>query len=173
MPSSELRLPDCASLCTARLRDRECSLSCRVYRLGWQCSLAGLCRLVRRTRGDRWSIDRSFLKKRPCSCTAVRDRNDAIPDDLSSSTCLDILSVRGNVCNDAQVSRPSEKEGEISNFLELNDGDYVLKRLGMVRRVRSGESKSQMARSMASFGSSSVYFPFICFPRCLLPINCR
>ena len=49
---------------------------------------------------------------------------------------------------ETQVSRPSIKEGGFSNFLELNDGDYLLKRLEMVRRVKSGESKAQVAREL-------------------------
>ena len=49
---------------------------------------------------------------------------------------------------EAQVSRPSENEGEISNLLELDDGDYLLKRLEMVRRVKSGKSKAQVAREL-------------------------
>lgn len=49
---------------------------------------------------------------------------------------------------ETQVSRPSVKEGGFSNFLELNDGDYLLKRLEMVRRVKSGESKAQVAREL-------------------------
>ena len=49
---------------------------------------------------------------------------------------------------ETQVSRPSIKEGGISNFFELNDGDYLLKRLEMVRRVKSGESKAQVAREL-------------------------
>lgn len=49
---------------------------------------------------------------------------------------------------ESQVSQPSAKEGEITNFLELNDDDYLLKRLEMVRRVKSGMSKAQVARKL-------------------------
>lgn len=49
---------------------------------------------------------------------------------------------------EAQVSQPSVKEEEITNFLELNDDDYLLKRLEMVRRVKSGMSKAQVAREL-------------------------
>jgi transposase len=49
---------------------------------------------------------------------------------------------------EAQVSQPSVKEEEITNFLELNGEDYLLKRLEMVRRVKSGESKAQVAREL-------------------------
>jgi transposase len=49
---------------------------------------------------------------------------------------------------EAQLSQPSVKEEEITNFLELNDEDYLLKRLEMVRRVKSGESKAQVAREL-------------------------
>lgn len=49
---------------------------------------------------------------------------------------------------EAQVSHPSMKKGEITNFLELNGEDYLLKRLEMVRLVKSGESKAQVAREL-------------------------
>lgn len=49
---------------------------------------------------------------------------------------------------EAQVSQLSVKEEEITNFLELNDEDYLLKRLEMVRRVKSGMSKAQVAREL-------------------------
>ena len=48
---------------------------------------------------------------------------------------------------EVNISQPSVKE-EISNFLELNDEDYLLKRLEMVRRVKSGISKAQVAREL-------------------------
>lgn len=48
---------------------------------------------------------------------------------------------------EVHISQPSMKE-EISNFLELNDEDYLLKRLEMVRRVKSGISKAQVAREL-------------------------
>ncbi|HJH31895.1 MAG TPA: helix-turn-helix domain-containing protein [Methanosarcinaceae archaeon] len=49
---------------------------------------------------------------------------------------------------EAQVSQPSVKEREITNFLELDDEDYLLKRLEMVRRVKSGKSKAQVAKEL-------------------------
>jgi len=49
---------------------------------------------------------------------------------------------------EVNISQPSVKEEEISNFLELNDEDYLLKRLEMVRRVKSGMSKAQVAREL-------------------------
>lgn len=49
---------------------------------------------------------------------------------------------------EVNISQPSVKEEEISNFLELNDEDYLLKRLEMVRRVKSGISKAQVAREL-------------------------
>ncbi len=49
---------------------------------------------------------------------------------------------------EVHISQPSVKKEEISNFLELNDEDYLLKRLEMVRRVKSGMSKAQVAREL-------------------------
>jgi hypothetical protein len=62
------------------------------------------------------------------------------------------LELRGlasqEVLVEAQVSPPSEKKEDVYNLLELNDSDYLLKRLEMVRRVRSGENKAQVAREL-------------------------
>ena len=49
---------------------------------------------------------------------------------------------------EGQISPPSVKEREITNFLELDDDDYILKRLEMVRRVKSGKSKAQVAKEL-------------------------
>lgn len=49
---------------------------------------------------------------------------------------------------EVHISQPSVKKEEISNFLELNNEDYLLKRLEMVRRVKSGMSKAQVAREL-------------------------
>ena len=49
---------------------------------------------------------------------------------------------------EVHISQSSVKEEKISNFLELNNEDYLLKRLEMVRRVKSGMSKAQVAREL-------------------------
>lgn len=49
---------------------------------------------------------------------------------------------------EARTHRPSEEPEEIPNLLDLGEDDYVLRRLEMVRRVRSGKSKAQVAREM-------------------------
>jgi transposase len=49
---------------------------------------------------------------------------------------------------EAQTLRPSEEPGEIYNLLELGEDDYLLRRLEIVRRVKSGKSKAQVAREL-------------------------
>ena len=49
---------------------------------------------------------------------------------------------------EAQTQRPSTEKGEIHNFLELKEDDYLLRRLEIVRRVKSGKCKAQVAREL-------------------------
>jgi len=49
---------------------------------------------------------------------------------------------------EAQVSQASEKKEEICNLLELGEDDYFLRRLEMVRSVKSGRSKAQVGREL-------------------------
>lgn len=49
---------------------------------------------------------------------------------------------------EAQTPSPLIKKEEIHNFLELGEDDYVLQRLEVVRRVKSGKSKAQVAREL-------------------------
>jgi transposase len=49
---------------------------------------------------------------------------------------------------EAQVSPASERKEDIYNLLELGEDDYLLRRLEMVRRVKSRESKAQVAREL-------------------------
>ena len=49
---------------------------------------------------------------------------------------------------EAQTSRLPEKPKEIHNLLELGEGDYLLRRLEIVRRVKSEKSQAQVAREL-------------------------
>jgi len=46
------------------------------------------------------------------------------------------------------IPQQEEKPKEIQSFLELGEGDYLLQRLEIVRRVKSGKSKAQVAREL-------------------------
>lgn len=49
---------------------------------------------------------------------------------------------------EAQTPITAEKPKEIHNLLELGEGDYLLRRLEIVRRVKSGKSQAQVAREL-------------------------
>jgi len=49
---------------------------------------------------------------------------------------------------EAQTPRLPEKPKEIHNLLELGEGDYLLRRLELVRRVKSRKSQAQVAREL-------------------------
>jgi transposase len=49
---------------------------------------------------------------------------------------------------EAQTPIKLEKPTEIHNLLELGEEDYLLRRLEIVRRVKSGKSKAQVAREL-------------------------
>ena len=49
---------------------------------------------------------------------------------------------------EVQTPRASEELGEIHSFFELGEDDYLLRRLEIVRRVKSGKSKAQVAREL-------------------------
>jgi len=49
---------------------------------------------------------------------------------------------------EAQTPITAEKPKEIHNLLELGEGDYLLRRLEIVRRVKSGKSKALVAREL-------------------------
>jgi hypothetical protein len=49
---------------------------------------------------------------------------------------------------EAQTPIKLEKPKEIHNLLELGEEDYLLRRLEIVRRVKSGKSKAQVAREL-------------------------
>lgn len=62
------------------------------------------------------------------------------------------LKERGGVFQETLVESktppPSKKPDEIYDFLKLGEDDYLLRRLEMVRRIKSGKSKAQVAREM-------------------------
>lgn len=49
---------------------------------------------------------------------------------------------------EAQTSRLPEKPKDIHNLLELGEDDYLLRRLEIVRRVKSERSQAQVAREL-------------------------
>ena len=49
---------------------------------------------------------------------------------------------------EVQTQKSSEEPEEIHSFFELGEDDYLLRRLEIVRRVKSGKSKAQVARDL-------------------------
>jgi DNA-binding NarL/FixJ family response regulator len=46
------------------------------------------------------------------------------------------------------IPQTSEESEKIHSFFELGEGDYLLWRLEIVRRVKSGKSQAQVAREL-------------------------
>jgi len=49
---------------------------------------------------------------------------------------------------EVQIPQTSEEPEKIHSFFELGEGDYLLRRLEIVRRVKSGKSQTQVAREL-------------------------
>lgn len=84
--------------------------------------------------------------------TRIKEGFDYIYLSAESEVRKSQLEKRGleslEILVEAQISQPSVKKEKITNFLELNYEDYLLKRLEMVRRVKSGMNKAQVAREL-------------------------
>jgi hypothetical protein len=49
---------------------------------------------------------------------------------------------------EVQIPQTSEEPENIHSFFELGEGDYLLRRLEIVRRVKSGKNQTQVAREL-------------------------
>lgn len=84
--------------------------------------------------------------------TRIRESFDYIYLSAKSEIRRAQLENRGLVSQEllveAQTPRLPEKPKEIHNLLELGEGDYLLRRLEIVRRVKSEKSQAQVAREL-------------------------
>ena len=97
-----------------------------------------------------WGILLKLLKQG--EITRIREGFDYIYLSSKSEIRRAQLENRGlasqELLVEAQTPRLPEKPKEIHNLLELGEGDYLLRRLEIVRRVKSGKSQAQVAREL-------------------------
>jgi transposase len=97
-----------------------------------------------------WGILLKLLKEG--KITRIKEGFDYIYLSPKPKVKLAQLENRGLVSQEllveAQTPRLPEKPKEIHNLLELGEGDYLLRRLEIVRRVKSEKSQAQVAREL-------------------------
>jgi len=97
-----------------------------------------------------WGILLKLLKEG--KITRIKEGFDYIYLSPKPKVKLAQLENRGLVSQEllveAQTPRLPEEPKEIHNLLELGEGDYLLRRLEIVRRVKSEKSQAQVAREL-------------------------